>query len=113
MLESIDPLENIKKQVIAGDHIKCQFERHYMRSDQLSDKPKQRDCDCHLWCDERSYTLLYRNDTFIIKTDQWHDAEKSSSWDYLVEKWFDKNGTLVTSEKYVLHTKYLKYPGLD
>jgi hypothetical protein len=107
-------LDKIKEKALSGEHVKCEISRYYMHPKYIADKDKKRNRDNYLWSDERVYTLLYRNDVFIIKTNQWHNVDKSSSWKYISEKWFnnDKNSELRVSDNYVSYASYLEYPGI-
>lgn len=114
MSDKSDLLNKIKDKAISGEHVKCEISRYYVHPKYISDEDKKRDNDNHLWSDERLYTLLYRDDIFIIKTNQWYNVDKSSSWKYISEKWFDnnENSELSVSGNYVSYVSYLEYPGM-
>ncbi len=102
-------LENIKKLVDNGDIVKCHIEQHYLRHKDINNAQMCKDCDKHIYCFEITYSLLLRDDMYIMKTNQWQTAGKSQCYKDIIEKLFNENCILSQLKNSITCVDYMKY----
>ena len=109
MLDRKAILKNIQTLVDNGDIIKCYFEQHYLYLKDTNNKKILHNCDKHLHCSEKIYSLLKRKDMYIMKTNQWNTVTNSSDFNKIVLQWFNENGKLLQHKNSLTFINYVQY----
>ena len=103
-------LKNIQKLVDDSNIVKCYFEQHYLRPKDMNNTKIMHDCDKHVHCFEKTYSLLKRKDMYLMKTNQWHTITNSSDFNAIILQWFNVNGKLSQHKNSLTFIDYLQHP---